>query len=145
MPGTTSKRVENTKSVNRGDKDRMILWGQSAGANAVVTYSYGNPDDPIIRGLIANSGAASASVSVNTSSFSQMAASFGCGNLTSSDELTCMQKIDALALQKYVGENTGGGLGGPRLGGYVADNVTVFANNTERLLKGRVAKVVSYA
>lgn len=120
----------------------MILWGQSAGANAVVTYSYGNPDDPIVRGLIANSGAGPASASVNTSSFSRMAASFGCGNLTSSHELTCMQKVDALAIQKYVADNTRGGLGGPRLGGYVADNVTVFANNTERLLKGRVAKVV---
>lgn len=123
----------------------MILWGQSAGANAVVTYSYGNPDDPIVRGLIASSGAGPASASVNTSGFSRMAASFGCGNLTSSDELTCMQKVDSLALQKYVGENTRGGLGGPRLGGYVADNVTVFANNTERLLKGHVAKVVGYA
>jgi len=122
----------------------MILWGQSAGANAVVTYSYANADDPIVRGLVANSGSAPSGTAVDTSSFSKMAASFGCGNLTASDELTCMQKMDASRLQKYVLENSKGGFGGPRLGGYVADNVTVFSNYTERLLKGRVAKVVSY-
>lgn len=136
---------ENTERMNRGDKNRMVLWGQSAGANAVVTYAYANPDDPIVRGLIANSGSTPTSASVNTSSFSQMAASFGCGNLTSSDELTCMQKVDALSIQEYVRGNSKGGVGGARLGGYVADNVTVFANTTERLLKGRVAKVVGYA
>jgi carboxylesterase type B len=121
----------------------MILWGQSAGANAVVTYSYGNPDDPIVRGLIADSGAAAGATGpINTTGFSTMAASFGCGNLTASEELSCIQKIDALAIQQYVADNTSGGLLGNKLGGLVADNVTVFANNTEQLLKGRVAKVV---
>jgi carboxylesterase type B len=125
----------------------MVLWGQSAGANAVVTYSYGNPDDPIVRGLIADSGAASAPTdgAVNTTSFTAMAASFGCANLTASDELSCMQKVEAFAIQEYVRANSGSGLGGNRLGGLVADNVTMFANNTERLMMGKVAKVVSFS
>jgi carboxylesterase type B len=130
-------------SNHSGDKDRMILWGQSAGANAVVTYSYANPTDPIVRGLVAASGAAPAGVSVNTTSFTTMATSFGCGNLTAVAELACMQKVDARAIQKYARNNTGNLMSGERLGGYVADNVTVFANNTEQLLKGHVAKVVS--
>jgi carboxylesterase type B len=121
----------------------MVLWGQSAGANAVVTYSYANPDDPIVSGLIADSGTAATpgSVSTNTTSFSVMATSLGCGNLTATAELSCMQKVDALAIQKYVGDNTGGVFGNT-LGGMVADNVTVFFNNTERLVQGRIAKVV---
>jgi carboxylesterase type B len=121
----------------------MVLWGQSAGANAVVTYSYANPDDPIVSGLIADSGSAAApgSVSTNTTSFSVMAASLGCGNLTATAELSCMQKIDALAIRKYVGNNSGGAFRNS-LGGMVADNITVFVNNTERLLQGRIAKVV---
>jgi carboxylesterase type B len=129
--------------LNSGDTNHMVLWGQSAGANAVVTYSYGNPDDPIVSGLIADSGTAPASVSTNTTSFSVMAASLGCGNLTAAAELSCMQKVDALAIQQYVADYSGGTMGG-RLGGLVADNVTVFANNTERLLQGRIAQIVSH-
>jgi carboxylesterase type B len=116
----------------------MALWGQSAGGNAVVTYSYANPDDPIVTGLIADSGAAPGSVSLNTTSFSVMAASLGCGNLTAAAELSCMQSVDALAIQNYV-QGTDA-----RIGGMVPDNVTVFANNTERLLAGRIAKIVCH-
>jgi hypothetical protein len=74
-----------------------------------------------------------------------MAASLGCANLTASDELSCMQKVDAFAIQKYVRANSASGLGGNGLGRLVADNVTVFANNTERLALGKVAKVVSFS
>lgn len=122
----------------------MVLWGQSAGANAVVTYSYANPDDPIVTGLIADSGAASGSTSTNTSSFSMMASSLGCGNLSAPAELSCMQKVDALTIQSYVEDKSGGTMA-TSIGGTVADNVTVFSNNTERLIQGRVAKVVSRA
>jgi carboxylesterase type B len=104
----------------------MVLWGQSAGARAVMTYSYANPDDPIVTGLIADSGSASA-VSTNTTS---------CANLTAAAELTCMQAVDAFAIQTYVqGSDT-------RIGGLIPDNVTVFANNTERLIQGRITQVV---
>ena len=137
------EKERNTKEYYSGDKDRMVLWGQSAGANAVVTYSYANADDPIVRGLIADSGAGPASASVNTSSFTTMAVSFGCANLTATEELACMQKVDAFAIQQYVRNNTASEIGGVRLGGYVADNVTVFANNTEQLRLGRVARIVS--
>jgi carboxylesterase type B len=113
----------------------MVLWGQSAGARAVMTYSYANPDDPIVTGLIADSGSASA-VSTNTTSFSVMAASLGCANLTDAAELTCMQAVDALAIQTYVQGSDA------RIGGLTPDNVTVFANNTERLMQGRIARIV---
>jgi carboxylesterase type B len=116
----------------------MILWGQSAGANAVVTYSYANPDDPIVKGLVAGSGAAPPSLGVNTTSFSTMAAGLGCGNLTAANELSCMQKLDALDIQTYVLEFG-------NIGGMVADNVTAFASNSQRLANGQVAKIVSRA
>lgn len=119
----------------------MILWGQSAGANAVDTYSYANPDDPIVQGLVAASGTAPRNLGVDTTSFSRMAAGLGCGDLSAADELACMQKLDALAIQKYVLGNGGGESG--NIGGMVADNVTAFANNTQRLAAGRVAKIVS--
>ncbi|KAK7184989.1 hypothetical protein DPSP01_002816 [Paraphaeosphaeria sporulosa] len=125
-----------------GDSDRIVMWGQSAGANAVVSYSYANPDDPIVTGLIADSGAAAAdgSLTTNTTGFSTLAKAFGCGNLTAAEELACMQKVDALALQKVIGDTTGPVLGRERVWGIVADNVTAFANNTQRLIEGKIAK-----
>lgn len=119
------------------------MWGQSAGANAVVTYSYANAVDPIVKGLVAGSGAAAPSLGVNTTTFSTMASKLGCGDLSATDELSCMQKVDALKIQAYVLENGGGGFGG--IGGMVADNVTAFANNTQRLAQGQIAKIVSSA
>jgi carboxylesterase type B len=121
----------------------MIMWGQSAGANAVVTYSYANPVDPIVKGLVAGSGAAAPSLGVNTTTFSMMAAALGCEVLSAADELSCMQKVDALKIQAYVLEHGGGGFGG--IGGMVADNVTAFANNTQRLAEGKIARIVSDA
>jgi len=55
-----------------------------------------------------------------------------------------MQKVDALTIQSYVEDKSGGTMA-TSIGGTVADNVTVFSNNTERLIQGRVAKVVSRA
>lgn len=127
---------------DRGDPDRMILWGQSAGANAVITYSYANPDDPIVKGLVADSGAAPQGLGVNNTSFSRMAAGLGCGDLAPDAELLCMQKVDAKAIQKFVLDNRSSGLG--NIGGMVADNVTAFPNNTQRLVEGRIAKIVSH-
>jgi hypothetical protein len=72
-----------------------------------------------------------------------MAAALGCGDLSAAYELSCMQKVDALKIQAYVLEYGGGGFGG--IGGMVADNVTAFANNTQRLAEGKVAKIVSNA
>jgi carboxylesterase type B len=119
----------------------MVLWGQSAGANAVTTYSYANPDDPIVTGIIADSGAPASGPGANSTSFSMMAASLGCGNLTAANELSCMQKIDALVVQHYVEVTAKGEFGG--VGGQVADNVTAFYNPMQRLSEGRIAKVVS--
>lgn len=121
----------------------MILWGQSAGARAVVAYSYANPDDPIVKGLVAGSGAARPNLGINTTSFSKMATGLGCGNLTAADELSCMQKLDALDIQSYVLENGGGEFG--NIGGMVADNVTAFASNSQRLADGQIARIVSHA
>jgi carboxylesterase type B len=127
-----------------GDKDHMILWGQSAGANAVVTYSYGNPDDPIVSALVADSGAATSPGSVvNTTSFTVMAEAFNCTSAVPSEELVCMQRVDPFAIQAWVRNYSSSAFGAPRLGGIVADNVTAWANTTERLMMGRVAKIVS--
>ncbi|KAK4120629.1 alpha/beta-hydrolase [Parathielavia appendiculata] len=110
-----------------GDPNRMILYGQSAGATAVLTQAYAYPEKPIVRGFIASS------------LFHDMAQTAGCTNLTATAELECMQGIDALVLQQKVTQaspDPNRGLFRP-----IADNITVFANTTERLEKGMVAKL----
>lgn len=54
-----------------------------------------------------------------------------------------MQKVDAQAIHNYVLKYGGGEFG--NIGGQVADNVTAFANYTQRLAEGRIAKIVSRA
>lgn len=120
----------------------MVLYGQSAGANAVLTYAYAYPETPIVGGFIASSGGASATNPTNSSTFHNVAQAAGCGNLTSTEELACMQRIDALLLQQTADETDSDSFGS--VFRPIADNVTVFANLTDRLEKGLVAKMVGF-
>ncbi|KAK5659085.1 hypothetical protein OQA88_1174 [Cercophora sp. LCS_1] len=123
----------------KGDPRRMVLYGQSAGAVAALTYGYAYPQQPIVGGIIASSSGTSATYPTNSSNFHNVAQVAGCANLTATEELACMQNIDALELQqKVVAANPD-----PTRGLFrpLADNITVFANMTDRLEKGLVAKL----
>ncbi len=120
----------------------MVLYGQSAGSNAVLTYSYAYPETPIVSGFIASSGVAGGTNAANNSAFTNLAQQVGCANLTAAAELACMQKVDTLVLQDKIQKSDPS----PLVAGfrYIVDNITVFPNLTERLEKGLVAKRVSY-
>ncbi|KAH6649548.1 Alpha/Beta hydrolase protein [Chaetomium tenue] len=121
-----------------GDPNRMVLYGQSAGSTAVLSQAYAYPEKPIVRGFIASSAGIGATNPTNTTLFHDLAQTAGCANLTEAAELKCMQKVDAPALQKKVNQaNTD-----PNRGVFrpIADGVSLFANLTERLEKGLVAK-----
>jgi len=120
----------------------MVLYGQSAGANAVLTYSYAYPEKPIVAGFIASSGGTSGTNPATNGAFAKLAAQVGCGNLTAAAELACMQGVDAFVLQDRIQRSSSGLLD---LGGFsaVVDNITVFANLIDRIQKGLVAKGVS--
>ncbi|ORY19530.1 Alpha/Beta hydrolase protein [Clohesyomyces aquaticus] len=109
-----------------GDPNHIVMW-----------------DDPIVTGLIPDSGSSNldGSLTTNSTGFSMLAQSFNCGKLTAAAELACMQMVEALELQAYIRNTTGSVLGNTRFWGTVADNVTVFANNTQRLVGGKIAKV----
>lgn len=102
-------------------------------------YSYANPSDPIVRGLIASSGVISQINRQNTSAFSAVAARFGCSNGDEEAELGCMQAVDPIELRSFIRSSAS-----PRFGPS-ADNVTLFENNTARAERGKVAKVVGEA
>ncbi|KAK7927141.1 Alpha/Beta hydrolase protein [Apiospora marii] len=120
-----------------GDADRIVLWGQSAGAWSVNYFGYAYPEDPIIKGLIADSGGSTVFAAGDDEhrGFSAVAKNAGCGDLDAAAEMACMQSIDAKKLQK-VFANTTGFMFGP-----VVDNITVFADPKDRAQKGLVAKL----
>lgn len=120
----------------------MVLWGHSAGSNAVIMYGYANPQKPIVRGLIAGSSGTPTITANSSAVFHSLAQVIGCANLTLAAELACVQAIDPFVLRDAVdafNTNPFRGLFRP-----IADDVTVFANITDRLEKGQVAKIVSF-
>lgn len=122
-----------------GDPDRIVLWGQSAGAASVGFYGYAYPDDPIVKGLISDSGSPSTETETagNYTDFSIIAGLMDCSGLDGEDELSCMQRVDGRKLIEVCSE-------APDISFRpVADNVTAFSNTTDRLAKGLVAEVVS--
>ncbi|CAI6334264.1 unnamed protein product [Periconia digitata] len=88
------------------------------------------------------SGAANAGAQGATNAFSQLASAVDCGGLDADEELSCVQNVPALRIQDIVQSSTlpGTNTSVPRFGA-VVDNVTVFANNTERLEKNLTANV----
>jgi hypothetical protein len=83
------------------------------------------------------SGAVNSPAPDNSTSFSELAKAANCGGLNAKDELLCMQDLPALRLQDLVQGSIlpGSNASVPRFLA-VVDNVTVFANNTERLERG---------
>lgn len=117
----------------------MVLWGQSAGAASVDLYNYAHSEDPIVKGLIMDSG--SAGIIQNGdgkhSNFTYVASQVGCGNLTATVELACMRNVSMENILKAFTSALGTVNFEP-----VPDEKIVFANITARALAGKMANIV---
>jgi carboxylesterase type B len=136
--------VYNNIGAFGGDPDRMILFGQSAGAMAVDKYAYAYPEDPIVKGFIAQSGTASggASNDLTRSNFTYLASQVGCSSTDKDEVFSCMQKANATAIIEVLNRyNTTANSGRSLSFAPSSDNVTSFSNYTDRQLRGRFAKV----
>jgi carboxylesterase type B len=136
--------VYNNIQAFGGDPNRMILFGQSAGGMAVDKYAYAYPEDPIVRGFVAQSGTApgGSSNDLSNSNFTYLATQVGCTSDKKDELFSCMQKANATAIIEVLNKYNATANGGKSLSFNPApDNVTSFSNYTDRQLRGRFAKL----
>ncbi|KAB5583601.1 acetylcholinesterase [Coniochaeta sp. 2T2.1] len=127
-----------------GDPSRIGAWGQSSGSIAIAYYSYVYQDDPIINSVILDSGYEFIDILTYDqlhANFTFMASQFGCGNLSPADELACMRRVDAGAMQDFMHEYYTAGSSPLITFSPVVDNHTVFGNYTARAEGGHIARL----
>lgn len=126
-----------------GDPKRITLWGQSAGAAAVDNYNFAYPEDPIVSGLIMNSGVSLlplASNDVEQTNFTFVAKHFGCGNSNATAEIDCLRGVKSAEIISFLKQRVDNG-STPALGfNPVFDERTKFANVTARALAGKYTR-----
>lgn len=123
-----------------GDLSRMILFGQSAGAASVDSYTYSWASDPIVSGFLMESGAAGfgeALPSDNAEGWYNVSATLGCGTNTtanSSEILSCLQSkevwelLDAMDSSSFTFNPS-------------VDNITGFADYPALSREGKFAQL----
>jgi carboxylesterase type B len=131
-----------------GDPTRMAIWGHSAGSVAVDLYNYAWVENPIVTGLIMDSGTSHLDLLMENdpiqSNFSFVAANVGCANQTSkAAELDCMRTIPAATLENFIANYSDAGTTPSIAFNPVRDGKLVFDNYTQRAEMGAISDIVS--
>ncbi|KAF2432318.1 alpha/beta-hydrolase [Tothia fuscella] len=128
-----------------GDPKRMIMFGQSAGGGSVDMYSFAYSDDPIVHGLIAESGTASnpsGPPQNYSASWWESSRSLGCGGIEAGEAtLACVrsktwQLVTDIVPRRGVTANLGAGNFGPTI-----DDKVVFSDYNKRRAYGAFAHI----
>lgn len=128
-----------------GDPNRMVLWGQSAGAAEVAAQSLAFVDDPIVHGYIEQSGAAygwlqSSWTDTASANWTFIANEFGCGYGDAANMTTCMQQIPQADIEALVQFRIDTGKTPSFVFESRGDNVTTWNNATEAYITGNYNK-----
>jgi acetylcholinesterase len=148
-PGLLDQRlglewVRENAAAFGGDASRISLWGQSAGAESVDFYNFAYPSDPIVAGLIQDSGTALLPQGTQDpvrSNFSFVAHHVGCSKLNAGSELACMQKVPFETIEAFLKGYSDNATQPGLSFSPVVDNTTIFVNYTARALAGKFTKV----
>ncbi|GFF44552.1 cholinesterase [Aspergillus lentulus] len=110
-----------------GDPTRITLGGQSAGADSAALLTYAFKDDPIVQGLILQSGIPEYVGPQDDFVFIQAAERVGCRNAANrTNELSCMKSVPALILHRALSNLTVNPFGTTG-GAPMIDNITLFS------------------
>lgn len=90
-----------------GDPDKIVLWGNAAGAASIDMLQFGiYAKDPIAKGVIADSGlallASNGAKDLAHQSFTYVAQQMGCPTKTAEDELECMRRVDPVKVENFL-------------------------------------------
>ncbi|RHZ58020.1 uncharacterized protein CDV56_107946 [Aspergillus thermomutatus] len=110
-----------------GDPTRITLGGQSAGADSAALLTYAFKDDPIVQGLILQSGIPEYVGPQDDFVFIQAADRVGCRNAANrTDELSCMKSVPAPILHRALSNLTVNPFGTTG-GAPMIDNITLYS------------------
>lgn len=132
-----------------GDPKKLTIFGQSSGGVAADWWTFAYQKDPIVHGIISESGNAF-SFPLNTpaktvSNWYNVSESLGCGG--SGDTVMCMQRQNWTAILAAASKLPAAPGGNPVRSTPAfypsVDNVTVFSDYSALLEAGRYAKIVS--
>lgn len=130
-----------------GDPSRITIDGQSSGAVAVDNWAYAFKDDPIVAGLISQSGNVFSfplnSAELAASNWYNVSGQLGCG--TSGNTVACMRSKSVSALLAAVAKvpappGNSVARSQPAFQSTV-DNITIFADYTDRSNNGNFARI----
>ncbi|KAI4600026.1 hypothetical protein KJ359_001127 [Pestalotiopsis sp. 9143b] len=127
-----------------GDKDNIMLWGQSQGAALTHLYTLAWGEDPLVNkfGLISQPPDVRLNLTTMLdpfADFSRIAAALGCNYGDDSHaELECMRQISFVQLIETV--NNWNATPSLFYSKYIPDEKYIFTNETDRYAKGLVAK-----
>lgn len=124
-----------------GDPSKIISWGESAGAIALDYLNFAYPTDPIVSGMIMDSGTAffepqaqRQTADRSHDNFTTVAAAFGCSSSAAS-QVECLRNVSWQRIEAFLDqEQTQKFTFIP-----VADNKTVFANYSQQYAKGAIS------
>ncbi|KAJ5112861.1 hypothetical protein N7456_001395 [Penicillium angulare] len=129
-----------------GDPERMVIWGQSAGATLVGALSIGWPDDPIVTGFIQDSGGIEGQgvhtlyTDTSFSNFTFIANKLGCAG-NASAQVECMSTIPQADVEAFLQFYQDTGLEPAIVFQSYNDNNHTFANYTAAYDSGHYAKL----
>ncbi|KAJ5793437.1 hypothetical protein N7457_000036 [Penicillium paradoxum] len=114
-----------------GDPEKILLFGQSAGASSADIISYAYPDAPLVSALALHSGTVSLLIThPDHQNWNKLSATLGCG--TGSKSLQCMRQVPAMKIVRTRAQ-----------GNYnfypIEDNHLVFSDHAARAKKGKLA------